>query len=100
MQQNHGMFAQIVDHFVKVVTSVVDNSPAATPSRDTVDFRKSTCANDRSCGVQVTKRDKRTLWVIAQAMVDFISNKRNFVFIADSQDFKHMLFAPARTARV
>jgi len=84
MQQNHGMFAQIIDNFIKVATIVVDNSPAATPSRNTVDFGKSTCANDRGRGVQVTKRDKRTLWVVAQAMVDLISNKRNFVLVADS----------------
>lgn len=39
MQVDHGVFMQIVDNFIKVVVSVVDDAPAYSPSWKAVDLR-------------------------------------------------------------
>lgn len=100
MEQNHRVFAQIVNNFVEVAASVVDNGPTATPARDTVNLAQSTRANDWSLLIKITERDKGTLLIVAETVVDLIGNYGNLEFIADLQDFFHVLLAPARAARV
>lgn len=94
------MLSKVVNDLVEISTIVVDNSPAAPPSRNAVDLRKSTGADDRNFGGQITKRVEGTFVVVAQAVVYFIRDNRNHVLISDLEELQQVLLGEAGTAGV
>jgi len=45
VEEDHAMLAQVVENLIEISTMIVDNGPAAAPSRHTVDLAESASAD-------------------------------------------------------
>jgi hypothetical protein len=86
------VFVQVINDFVKVAPVIVNNSPSEAPSRESVDFRNSTCADNRDFLLKVSHGIEFCLVFIDQAIVNFICDNGDFEFIGYFEDLHLMLF--------
>lgn len=100
MQQDHAVLVEVLDHLVEVAMIVVDDRPAAAPSRHAVDLRNGASANDGHIGGHVAERDEGTLFVIRETVVHLVGNDGNAELISDGEDLLHVRLGEAGAAGV
>ena len=100
MDQNSCVLGHVFHNSIKVTMGVVDQTPATTPSRNTIILGKRANANHRYLRVEVRKGNEFSVGIKRQSIVNFITDKRDSNFISKSNDLSHVLLRPAGTTRI
>jgi len=66
------VLSEVVDYFVEVTVIIVNDSPSATPSWNAVNLTQGTTADDWSVVIEVSERDKRTIFIVGKTMIYLI----------------------------
>ena len=100
MDQNSCVLGHVFHNSIKVTMGVVDQTPATSPSRNTIILGKRANANHRYLRVEVRKGNEFSVGIKRQSIVNFITDKRDSNFISQSNNFSHVLLRPAGTTRI